>query len=252
MKHLFFALAASALLLAGCSDNPFSPFADADPQFTQDVSGPTWVYGSFATTAGASPAGVNAHPRNAGSCRQADGTIDLANPQNNTTWFNPQGRWTNAKFCQGAAGGAATTCSFRIEATYAQLTNNDNLNFLVINAADYDAVTNSNPDLFVHYRGNQDDTRGRGVLNFSYTCLVGLGGTGSLDLEQFAKNPGSLFLAPPNPIIARPAPALGNFEHELKTNQPPAPQTWIQVVTSVHGSANLLWLAWDYRSRVGE
>jgi hypothetical protein len=32
MKHLFFALAASALLLAGCSDNPFSPLGEADHQ----------------------------------------------------------------------------------------------------------------------------------------------------------------------------------------------------------------------------
>lgn len=190
MRTPFAVLAlAATLTVAACADGTGTFAAADDLLLTRGISGPTWVDGYFTLAGGGGGGfapGENAHPQGLGSCRQANGTVS-GNPADNTTWFNPAGHWTNAKFCEGTPAGDRFCTIADVPATYALGSENENLNFELSAAAEPTA------DLFIHYRTTQNDTRGLGILGFSYDCGTGLAAGGSMDLSGFAADPGNLF-----------------------------------------------------------
>jgi hypothetical protein len=116
--------------------------------------------------------GENGHPQGKGHC---EGTV----------WYNPQGKRTSAKFCEGVEGGTTfVTCTIdQIAATYAAAGNNpgsgnENLNFLT---EEEGAVE----DLFVHYRANGQTTSAKGSVPLTYSCDDDSQGGGRLDLGQW-------------------------------------------------------------------
>lgn len=255
---------------AACSDSPTAAVAPDAAMFNaggvaNTDNGPVWVNGEFTfelTTAGgtdngAVPPGVNMHPqagtKPGGSCRQADGTVDSADPRNNTVWYNSKGQQqTAAKFCQGKSGEASAveviivTCTIHpLRATYAMGSGNKALNFDATQTAGFteEMAADENlvpPDLFVHYRLKQNDTRGVGIAGIEYSCDNNVGrGSGTLNLTKFSKSPGSSFVPfrEDGVVVGQ---ALTLVSSALNVTLP-----------SNGSNLALTELSWVYRSRVG-
>lgn len=274
-----FALLPTAVLAfsAACSDAPTAAVAPEAALFNvtmtpNTVNGPVWVNGEFTFTIERSgegsglviPAGQNMHPQapsaEGGTCRDANGNI--GNTTSHTFWYNKQGRvQTSAKFCQGKGGGAAAseivviTCTVNaIPATYASGTGwpvggNEALNIDPTTSTLYDpdAELAALPDLFVHFRSKQNDTRGAGSIRAAYTCDNDVpAGNVQIDLTKFAASGGT-----------------GNnnlFINNMGENNAPVGRALTMVNNVLSLSANpvgfqndlaLTELSWVFRSRVG-
>ncbi len=204
MKKLAVLPLAALAFAAACADTPTSPSLSEAALWNETTvptaSGPVWVTGQFSyqitVPAGGIAPGINTHPQGFGSCRQANGVIDAVNPENNTTWFNPAGQWTNAPFCRGVEGNGAgpitVTCDLEpLAATYAfggsgapapgiNGASNENLNF--VNNQAWEQA-----DLFVHYNASRNRTTGAGILRVEFTCDHAPDGSADLDLNVFTK-----------------------------------------------------------------
>jgi hypothetical protein len=233
MRKQIVLIAAVAVAVAACEQATERLASPADAVFTKGISGPTWVYGTFLISGGGGSGfepGENAHPQGLGSCRLDDGTVS-ENEADNTTWFNSAGQWTNSKFCQGSESTADRVCNIgQLSATYALGSDNENLNFDVGQSAEYDAVNNPNPDLFVHWRQVQNDTRGKGILNVGYDCDDESEGVGTIDLSEFD--------ADHNRFETTPA-----YDRGLDA-------TGVSV-QSEHGVGAMTEFAWHYRCQAG-
>jgi hypothetical protein len=240
MKKLALLPLAALAFAAACADTPTALQAPDGAAFTRDVSGPTWVNLVFSFEVLGGGAGLNKHPQGKGTCRNEAGVANPNPAQADpayTFWYNQAGNRTNAPFCQDTTAGESVTCSVdpeqRVRATYAQnpTDKTNNLNF------DIDQEANGGSDLYVHWRQQQNDTRGLGTLEFSYACADGSGGTATLDLAQFA-SAGTLFSAQD--------PWKQSGDRGLRTNNP---EIWLN--TTGHDDLRLQYIYWTYRERVG-
>ena len=176
----------AVLALAACGDMPTSTPAleTAGPLLSQnEVNGPTLVTGTYSRPSNREYTFTGDNPNI--QCRNADG-------QGNGPYaWNVKGKPNRApgqdKFCE-STGGATVTCTFTARATYSADAHvpgsGERLNFDANQAVGYHAVSNPEPDLFVHYQPKHQTSKGEGALAFTATC----GGTtegGTLDLNQF-------------------------------------------------------------------
>jgi hypothetical protein len=247
-KYIMSAAAAMVLGVVACADMPTMSPDDAlmkrgqgqgagqGGETGQNYNGPTWVLGEFALTiegVGESfDPGENAHPQGKGTCKDGTGEVN-GDKSLNVIWHAPGNDRadTSAKFCAGSEEDGepiVLTCTIDapgIPATYAANGNspgrgNENLNF----------VTDGDVDLFVHYKDNSNSTDAAGILELAYSCDLGVEGSASIDLGDWA-GPGNLF-------IDRDAES-----RQLKVEGH-------TVVTDL-GDGALKNLYWTFRSRVG-
>ena len=281
MKKLALLPIAALAFTAACEDTPTS--ADLSPAeapvlntTNTNNNGPVWVDAQFTfnlvtTGSGATgkAAGVNGHPQAGlpagGTCRDASGQVAPAGGGAAFTfWYNQKGQVrTSAKFCEEVAGstGESTTIVVTCDlapfpATYAAGSGNEALN---VDASAFYEVSEDLPvlpNLFVHYRARQNDTRGTGTVDAKYTCdrrtdgsvatvsAPGIGGTATLKLNAFSQTGGTLFVDNKEgaALVGRglilPAGANAN--------------TALTVTLPSNGTGLALTdLSWVFRSRVG-
>jgi hypothetical protein len=196
-------------LLAACQNETALSPTSGDPTLkvaptTANSNGPVWVQGSFTLTLTIAEgnAGVNKHPQQKGTCKDADGNINQ-DPTQNTFWYapgNPE-QVTAAKFCQDTSGGPVqetiqcTVDATGLPGTYAfgtggqgfpvgnQLTNNENMNF-------HSDLIPQQLDQFVHYgastkKGQKGNTTGKDETAFTFSCEDGTVGDAYIDLSGF-------------------------------------------------------------------
>jgi hypothetical protein len=235
MKRFLVLPIAVLAFAAACADVP-TGMVPSGPVFSNEVSGPTIVVGTYAKQTGGAASVVNTHPR-AGT--------PLGGTCVGTVWHNPQGHPTSSKFCIAPSGGtdvAVTICTFRSDATFAAqahdfTSGNQNLNFVVTQAVGYDVNSNANPDLHVHYQENHRRTDAKGVLAFTATCGDNTEESGTLALAPFGRDSGS-----DSPFRTTPG-ADGEYIGSL---DPTGAE--VSVGSSTYALSGL---TWAYRSRVG-